>query len=334
MADRVISGIDLVDAGAGGLLPHRIYVVRGAAGAGKTLLGAQYLLRGVEMYEPGVLITDQKPSSVIAQAKEIGFAIEKPLDRGQVAILNPSRHLLQLLETPADMMAIVEELLDYVKRMRATRLVIDPVVMLINTSYSAHFALTLTESLIDALANLPVTTLLITSDDRDLDPIIRRIEQSAFGVLDLTTDRMLRVSKLRYASNDSLAAPYRIESGRGIVTRERAAQPARKPAVEDIGLTLAPEVEERVQRNVESVSKLDQPYALYWIKASDGDRELHRWLERLCRREDIVCHNRGGEFVAILPATDENGVRGFETRLRDKLGARFESTQRGYALRT
>jgi hypothetical protein len=212
--------------------------------------------------------------------------------------------------------------------MRATRLVIDPVYMLINTSYSAHFALTLTRSLLDALVSLPVTTLLIASDDREFDPILRAIEESAFGVIDLTNDRTMRVSKLRYASNESLAAPYRIVNGRGVVTRDEVTQ-RKKPAAEDVGIMLTPDIEERVQRHVES---LHQPYALYWIKATSGDRDLHRWLERLCRREDIVCHNKGGEFVAILPATDESGVRGFETRLREKLGARFESAQRGYAL--
>ena len=74
--DRIISGIDLLDYGAGGLLPHKIYLVRGGSGVGKTLLGLQYLTRGLELHEPGVLITDQKPHSVIAQAHAIGFAID------------------------------------------------------------------------------------------------------------------------------------------------------------------------------------------------------------------------------------------------------------------
>src|SRR5690349_6158532 len=45
--DRIISGIDLIDFGAGGLLPNHLYVVRGAGGLGKTILGLQFLARGL-----------------------------------------------------------------------------------------------------------------------------------------------------------------------------------------------------------------------------------------------------------------------------------------------
>ena len=95
-ADRMISGIDLLDYGAGGLLPHKMYLVRGGSGVGKTLLGLQYLTRGLELHEPGVLITDQKPQSVIAQAHSIGFAIDESVRRGQLAILNPSGRYFDL----------------------------------------------------------------------------------------------------------------------------------------------------------------------------------------------------------------------------------------------
>src|SRR5688500_17349948 len=66
-ADRLISGIDLVDYGVGGLLPNKVYVVKGGVGVGKTILGLQFLTRGLEHQEPGILITDQKPESVVAQ---------------------------------------------------------------------------------------------------------------------------------------------------------------------------------------------------------------------------------------------------------------------------
>src|SRR5205085_4897563 len=109
-ADRMISGIDLLDYGAGGLMPHKVYVVKGGAGVGKSILGLQYLTRGLELQEPGVLITDQKPENVLAQAHSIGFAIEESVRRGQLAILNPSQRYFELVESPADVMAIVEEL--------------------------------------------------------------------------------------------------------------------------------------------------------------------------------------------------------------------------------
>src|ERR1051326_5996318 len=124
-AERIISGIDLLDYGAGGLLPHKVYVVKGGSGVGKSILGLQYLTRGLELHEPGVLITDQKPANVIAQAHAIGFPIEESVKRGQLAILNPSQRYFELVESPSDVMAIVEELGDYIKNIGARRLVID-----------------------------------------------------------------------------------------------------------------------------------------------------------------------------------------------------------------
>ncbi|MEK6371470.1 MAG: hypothetical protein AABO58_02130 [Acidobacteriota bacterium] len=89
---------------------------------------------------------------------------------------------------------------------------------------------------------------------------------------------------------------------------------------------------DRLQRNLDTVKKFDQPFALYWIKASEDDATLNRSLAQLCRQEDIVCHNRNGEFVAILTGTDQNGVKGFENRISEKLGQRLDRTKRGYSL--
>ena len=224
-ADRIISGIDLLDYGAGGLMPHKVYLVKGGSGVGKTLLGLQYLTRGLELQEPGVLVTDQKPQNVISQAHAIGFAIEESIRRGQLSILNPSARYFELVESPADVLAIIEELGDHVKTLGAKRLVIDPVFTLINTAYSSHFALSITQSLINALEDLPVTTVLIATHGNDFaehNPIVRQLEQNAFGVIDLSHDaatggRLMRLEKCRYAPNDELCAHYRILNGRGLI---------------------------------------------------------------------------------------------------------------------
>ncbi len=504
-AERIISGIDLLDYGAGGLLPHKVYVVKGGAGVGKTILGLQYLTRGLELQEPGILITDQRPANIVAQAHAIGFAIEAAVKRGQLAILNPSQRYFDLVESPADILAIVEELADYIRKAGARRLVIDPVYTLINTSYSAHFALSITQSLINALEDLPVTTLLVAGDENDaeLNPIIRQLEHNAFGVIDLAHDpatngRLMRLAKLRYADHTNLAANYRILNGRGLInyqsdgalvadvtqpwegtaTRsvlligappdivirvtealgndydvraeadlkegvqrakrekpglvlitpsrslgaisaildlarestsslaflspaanrqadkvlylragaddfitqpftpaelrarvdalirrsgrrltfrdsrighvtaeelaslmnegETAPSSRKGPIIEANGsdVRFHPEFDERLRRNVDTVAKFDQPFAVYWIKADEENAELNQSLAQLCRQEDIVCHNRGGEFVCILTGTDQSGVKGFESRLSARLGDRLqpERVRQGYKL--
>jgi KaiC/GvpD/RAD55 family RecA-like ATPase/DNA-binding response OmpR family regulator len=504
--DRIISGIDLLDYGAGGLMPHKVYLVKGGSGVGKTLLGLQYLTRGLELQEPGILVTDQKPQNIISQAHSIGFAIEESIRRGQLSILNPSSQYFELVETPADVLAIIEELGDHAKTMGAKRLVIDPVFTLINTAYSSHFALSITQSLINALEDLPVTTMLIATHGNDFaehNPIVRQLEQNAFGVVDLSHDaatggRLMRLEKCRYAPNDELCAHYRILNGRGLINYrgdgekvddvtkpwERPAEASRsvlligaqpdtiqrvKEALgseyqvqaeadlkqgvarakrenpglilvtpqrsvsavaaildlaqnatssiaflsphgnrqadralylragaddfisepftpselraradalirrsgrrlklrgshlgsisaeelssvlstgddtisrkkgelltaKDGGVKFAPEFDDRLQRSIETVKKLDQPFAVYWAKASDDGGDLNKSLAKLCRQEDIVCRNRNGEFVAILSATDQDGIKGFENRLSEKLGSRLDNVQKGYSL--
>lgn len=501
--DRLISGIDLLDFGAGGLMPNHVYVVKGAGGVGKSILGLQFLTRGLELQEPGILITDQKPEKVITQATAIGFPIADAVRRNQLSILNPSGRYFELVESPADVMAIVQELGDYIKQIGAKRVVIDPIYALVNTNYSGHFALTLTQSLINALEDLPVTILLVVGDEdtAELNPIIRMLEQNAFGVIALENDastggRLMRVTNLRYANSDDLSAHYRILNGRGLinyrgegekvadvtkpweetasrnvlligsqpetirkvkealgdayelhseadiekgvervkrenpglvlVTPQRSAGAIRaildlarsstssiaflSPAanrrtdrvlylragaddyftepftpedlrarvdalirrsgrrlnfrdsaiggvsVEELtalanagddtvsrrrsavltpkekDVAFEPEFHDRLKRNISTVSKFDTPFAVYWIKADGNDSEINNALAQLCRQEDILCHNRNGEFVCILTGTDASGVKGFETRLDEKLGTKLSSAKRGHTL--
>ena len=504
-ADRLISGIDLIDFGAGGLVPNHVYVIKGAGGLGKSTLGLQFLARGLELQEPGVLITDQKPQNVIEQAGGVGFAIEDAVKRGQLQILNPSGRYFDLVESPADVMAIVEELGDYVRELGAKRVVIDPIYALVNTHYSGHFALTLTQSLMNALEDLPVTILLVAGDESNAEQnaIVRMLEQNSFGVIALHDDastggRIMRLERLRYTDSEHLSSHYRILNGRGLinyrgegervtdvtqpwdvtehasrtvlilgsqpdtirkvkealgddydvraeaiiengvervkrerpglvlVTPHRSAgairaildlarnttssiaflSPAanrrtdrvlylragaddyftepflpaelrarvdalvrrsgrrlnfRDSAIADVSadelsalanagddtisrrdhkvltpgdndVTFDPDFHDRLKRNITTVSKFDTPFAVYWLKTEGEDQEINTNLAQLCRQEDILCHNRNGEFVAILTGTDESGLKGFETRLDEKLGGKLTNAKRGHTL--
>lgn len=507
-APRLISGIDLIDFSVGGLLPNKVYLVRGEVGVGKTIAGLQFLARGLEHEETGILITDQKPEAVLDQARSVGFSLDEAVTRNQLAILNPSSRYFELVESPADIQAIVEELGDYIRKIGARRLVIDPIYALINTQYSAYFALMVTQSLFNCLESLPTTTLLIAGDDEkdpELNPIARMLEHNACGVLELSNDpttggRLMRLTKLRYANSENLSAHYRILRGRGLINyrgdhelvsditvpweespalsrsvlvlgaspeairrvreslgddyvvqaesdlqvgveRARKEKPGlvlvtpshtiaaasaildlasnssssiaflsttthrkadrilylragaddfisepfsaeelraridalirrsgRRLVTRDSGLgpitatelsalmdaadqantptdlsimsvqgsdvTFAPEFDDRLQRNIAAVSKFNTPFALYWIKAGEKSSTLNQSLARICREGDILCHNRNGEFVALLTGTDRDGLQGFERRLSNKLGneVNWEALHRGYEL--
>jgi KaiC/GvpD/RAD55 family RecA-like ATPase/DNA-binding response OmpR family regulator len=220
---RIISGIDLIDFGAGGLYPGKFYLVRGAAGIGKTLVALQFIGRGLQLEEPAIMITSQKPEDVILQARSLGFELSEPARRGQLMILNPSSKYFDLIETPADIAAILQELSDYAAEAGAKRLVIDPVYSLIHTGYSGQFTISVTQTLLNALEELPLTTLLTAATDvaPELSQVSHALEDAAFGVVELFADeatggRVMNLSKLRYASTETLSAHYRIMEGRGL----------------------------------------------------------------------------------------------------------------------
>src|SRR5206468_866690 len=142
-----------------------------------------------------------------------------------------------------------------------------------------------------------------------------------------------KVLYLRAGADDFIAEPFhagelraRVEalirrSGRRLTTRdsavravsadevmllmksgETASQPKNRSLLSRNGndVSFDPEFNDKLQRNIDTVSKFDSPFAVYWMKAHDEDPDLHREMVQVCRQEDVVCHNCGGEFVCIL----------------------------------
>jgi circadian clock protein KaiC len=73
--NRLCSGIEGIDnILGGGLTPHRMYLVEGAPGTGKTTLALQFLLQGVEEGQAGLYITlSETRSELISVADSHGW---------------------------------------------------------------------------------------------------------------------------------------------------------------------------------------------------------------------------------------------------------------------
>ena len=149
-------------------------------------------------------------------------------------------------------------------------------------------------------------------------------------------EALVRRSGRRLNLRDSGIGSITPEEISSLMNSSETAPQKKKPTILTSGANVSfdPEFSERLQRNVETIAKFDQPFALYWIKGNDKDTGLNRSLAQLCRQEDILCHNRRGEFVAILTGTDQDGIKAFESRLQQKLGKRLHPNRarRGYAL--
>src|ERR1700733_4757463 len=86
-ASTGISGLDQIL--AGGLPRGRVTLVAGAAGAGKTLLGMNFLVAGARKYdEPGVLMTFEESAAKVAlNVRSLGFDIDELERTGQLVVL-------------------------------------------------------------------------------------------------------------------------------------------------------------------------------------------------------------------------------------------------------
>ena len=144
--------------------------------------GLEYLTRGAELGERGLLITDQKT---------LDPAIDELVRRGLIFVLNPGARYFHLVAGPEDMIAIVEELRDYATRIDARRLVIDPLSCVIRQPYVAW----LTQPLFNALQELPIDTMIVSALDaaeaQDHAGEQRRVEGTGHDQFDGVGDRKL-----------------------------------------------------------------------------------------------------------------------------------------------
>jgi len=88
--EKALTGIPGLDQITGGGLPQgRVTLVAGSAGAGKTLLGLNFLVAGARQYgEPGVLMTFEEPAAKVAlNVRSLGFDIDELVRTGQLAVL-------------------------------------------------------------------------------------------------------------------------------------------------------------------------------------------------------------------------------------------------------
>jgi circadian clock protein KaiC len=122
-----VEGLD--DILIGGLTPSRVYLVEGDPGAGKTTLGLQFLLKGVQLGEPSVYITlSETKAELIATASSHGWNLEGIEIVELVASEDELEHDNQhTLFRPADVELgqTTKEILKVIERIKPRRVVVD-----------------------------------------------------------------------------------------------------------------------------------------------------------------------------------------------------------------
>jgi circadian clock protein KaiC len=120
-----IDGLDVIT--SGGLPRGRTTLVAGAAGCGKTLLGIEFLVRGIALGEPGVLVAFEETADELStNVATLGWDLEELCADGQLVIDHVKVEREQIDQTGEyDLEALFIRLAHSIDSIGAKRVVID-----------------------------------------------------------------------------------------------------------------------------------------------------------------------------------------------------------------
>lgn len=232
---RVSTGIEKLDSLiGGGLLKGRSYLVSGEPGTGKTIFCLQYILHGIKNGENGIYISiDEKPEHLIADAKSLGWDLEAEMKKERLQLLDVTPYFARTRtgkEERIDVDQISGDLVRYIKKIGAKRLVIDPVAPLVSKMDAVSEVREYIRRLISNLeeetgctivltSHVPVGTLRLSQYD------IEEFVVSGIFLLKLVKPekkyiRTLFVRKMRGTATDLSEYTFDIVKGKGLVLRQ------------------------------------------------------------------------------------------------------------------
>jgi len=257
---RVSTGIpDLDLLLEGGFLVGKSYLVTGEQGSGKTIFCIQFILSSLLAGEKAVYVTvNEKPADIVAEANSLGWSLLKFVEEKKLLILDASP-LLSIGTSRApkseglDVAKTVSDLANYVKRMEASRVVIDPVGPLIGSNDSSPTTQEHIRTLVHALQDNLETTNLLASNSFSGNSIgaaggqgipVNGVVVLGFSRKKKGLIRTLFVSKMRGTAIDLIEYPFDIVKERGIVLRAMIQEVSPTPETPTISVTPAPETPE------------------------------------------------------------------------------------------
>ena len=232
---RIPTGIEGLDnLIAGGLQQDKVYLVSGEAGTGKTIFCLQYILAGMSRGENAVYVSiDEKPGHLLEDAASLGWNLQKYIDDKKIALLDVTPYFTNIRvgkEKVVDVREIVADLSKQVRRIKAVRLVIDPIAPLIFGQEAATQVQEYIRSLIFSIEDNLRCTTLITSGIPSGTFRLSQHEIEEFvvsGIIVLGVNKLERgrvrsiyIRKMRGTPTDLNDHIFEILPQRGIVIRE------------------------------------------------------------------------------------------------------------------
>jgi KaiC/GvpD/RAD55 family RecA-like ATPase len=217
MEERVktsVKGLDKLI--GGGLIPGSVMLIAGKAGAGKTIMCAQYIYNGALAGEPGLYITtEETPAKIRKDVANFGWDIEKLEKEKKFVILEIGPMRL------AEMESIIKEAK---RKYKIQRCVIDSLSVFALYFEKPFAARKRLYSIFKVVGDLDITTIVTAEIPEDSERLSRLglAEFMADGVIVLQYlpmgrqfKRALQIRKMRMSDHSKNIHPFRITK-RGI----------------------------------------------------------------------------------------------------------------------
>jgi circadian clock protein KaiC len=225
----------------GGFVKGRTYLLTGDTGTGKTIACLQLLQQALSQGEKAVYVTvDERPSEITDSALSFSWNLQHHIQEKNLAILDASPYFsgrsASSTEKGIDPQKIVADLSNYVKRLGASLLIVDPVTPFILPADANSPTQDQARSLINLIQTQMSTTNLLTghlSTRSSRDQTFGIEEFLASGTFLLKVQgagdkfqRSLTIRKMRGTPVPPGEFSFEINSAHGIVLQERAAPAA------------------------------------------------------------------------------------------------------------
>lgn len=238
--ERIATGIPGLDEMLGGGLPrNRCYIIMGGPGAGKTILGLQFLYMGaLENGDVGLYVSlDESPAHIRENTKSFNWTLEELEKAGLFTIVDasPIRAIpgdvklggITIGKRDFSLVSFLNVVRTEAQKVKAKRIVVDSLTIL---AYQFQEEPERRRALLDLFRAFTEmdATFIITSELRTsiLERPVQPEEFLAHGAIVLYTmpdgNRAIHIEKMRGIQHDTKLRPYQInENGIEIFPQER-----------------------------------------------------------------------------------------------------------------
>ncbi|MCK4411986.1 MAG: response regulator [Candidatus Eisenbacteria sp.] len=228
MQTRQQPEIPVIERAVGGFLPGHAYLVHGAPGVGKTVLGLQAAQAWTAVQRPVLYLTNDPPAYVLQQASLLGLSLETAW-RDERLILCAYAPDLPRQIGRWGMAAFLQNLREVGAAHRIGALILDPMIPLFQAYGRPSEARRNVGSLVGFLRESEWSALFLASTEqlRRQSGLRESLRQHCWGVLELRHGRApgelrsgpyyLKVEKARQVSVDGAVVPYAIALEAGLI---------------------------------------------------------------------------------------------------------------------